>query len=94
MLNNPNTNCLWGFQCPKCGSYEPFRIEITTMLTVHDNGTSDTENHEWSDTSYCECPKCERFGTVADFYLSENNKPKFEQGLAAIAGANGGQGNE
>jgi hypothetical protein len=65
--DTPNTNCLIGFRCPHCGSFEPFSIEVTTMLTVHDNGGGDTETLEWDDDSRCICIECGLAGTVATF---------------------------
>lgn len=62
-----NTNCLEGFRCPRCGSLEPFRIEITTTATVWDEGSGDTEDHEWDGSIYCECVCCPYHGKVADF---------------------------
>jgi len=69
----PNTNCLCGMQCPKCKSFEPFAIEITTTVRVFDDGTDDqlSDTH-WEDDSYCECGKCTFTGTVKDFAVSES----------------------
>ena len=63
-----NINCLSEMQCPQCGSFEPFLIEVTTMMKVYDNGTdTDYGDTELEDTSRCHCWKCGFSGTVADF---------------------------
>ena len=62
-----NSNCLYGFRCPRCGSREPFNIEVTTTLTVYDDGGGDTENHEWDDDSFCQCIACGFVGAVSIF---------------------------
>ena len=66
-----NTNCLFGMRCPKCGSLEPFAIEVTTTMRVFDEGTDDQlgDNH-WEDDSYCECCACNFAATVAVFTIS------------------------
>ena len=67
-----NSNYLEGMQCPECGSYGPFQIVCTVLLTVHDDGTeSDGGDVDWNHDSYCRCPMCEKAGEVADF---EENK--------------------
>lgn len=67
MKKNPNTNCLDGMQCPACGDFGPFRIEVSAVITVYDSGTSDTETDEWDDNSRCACVACCHEGTVATF---------------------------
>lgn len=62
-----NTNCLDGMQCPKCKSFEPFKIEVKTVIKVFDNGTDNHDDTEWDADSYCECCVCGFFATVADF---------------------------
>ena len=62
-----NDNCLDGLVCPKCGSFEPFKIEASGYFLVWDEGTDGVpESTDWSDDSSCVCPKCSFFGTVAD----------------------------
>jgi hypothetical protein len=69
--NTPGTNCLFGFCCPRCGSTEPFRIRVTTMLTVYDHGGGNSETHEWDDDSFCQCVACGFAGAVCVFTASE-----------------------
>lgn len=65
---NPNDGCLEGMQCPKCGSFGPFKIGIHTIAEVCDEGIEDEPgDHEWEDSSYCECMNCDCSGTVATF---------------------------
>jgi DNA-directed RNA polymerase subunit RPC12/RpoP len=63
-----NTNCLEGFRCPNCGSEAPFRIEVSTVVTFTDDGSTDTgADLEWQHDSYCECPACDHVAIVAAF---------------------------
>jgi len=64
----PNTNCLDGIRCPKCGSYAPFSIEATTCCTVYDSG-AEAGDLEWRDDAYCRCMACNHTGVVADFRM-------------------------
>lgn len=66
-MKNPNKNCLEGMQCPKCKRYGPFRIAVSCVVTVRDNGTDDDGAPEWDSGSYCECPSCDHDGIVSDF---------------------------
>lgn len=70
-----NTNCLEGLRCPneKCQSLGPYEIEVTTMLTVSDDGGGDTENHEWDDESACRCVECGFSGSVEHFRLDRDD---------------------
>jgi hypothetical protein len=64
-----NVNCLKGLRCPNedCRSYGPFRIEVTTIMTVCDDGTDDYGNVEWEDGSYIQCVMCSEEGSVHEF---------------------------
>lgn len=62
-----NTNCLAGMQCPKCGSNEPFGIEIMTTMVICDDGSHDTGDLYWDKDSYCTCLSCDFDGKVAAF---------------------------
>jgi len=67
---SPNTGCLIGFRCPnrKCRSYGGFRIGISTVMEVQDEGVGEqTGDNEWSYDDYCECMKCGRSGIVEEF---------------------------
>ena len=65
---NPNTNCLLGMRCPKCGSYGPLYIESRVLVKVFDDGTDGTDySPEWDDDSYCECSACHYSGKVCNF---------------------------
>jgi len=54
-----------------CGSLEPFRIEVSTVLRFTDEGedflNDKGADQEWQDDSYCECVECDFAGKVADF---------------------------
>lgn len=65
---NPNENCLEGMQCPSCGSFGPFNIEMTVVCMVYDNGTEHPEgDSEWNDESHCLCTQCDHEGAVKEF---------------------------
>ena len=67
---NPNTNCLEGMRCPKCGSYGPLEIAVLVTARVSDGGSDvPAQDHEWHDDSPAKCaePDCEFTGTVLNF---------------------------
>jgi hypothetical protein len=67
-MKTKNTNCLYGFRCPKCESLEPFYIESKVIVRVTDSGTEETEGDiEWDDESYCRCGECDLVGSVKEF---------------------------
>jgi len=61
-----NENCLAGMACPECGSLGPFRIVVSCMMDVRDDGTdpSGCGDVEWNDDSYCRCGECNFDGEV------------------------------
>src|SRR6266403_3377975 len=65
----PNTHCLEGFCCPKCGSTAPFDVAVTTIKRMFDDGSEAYGNadEEFCGNSYCKCFKCNLIGTVATF---------------------------
>ena len=64
----PNTNCLDGMRCPRCGSYEPFTIYgLTGNAVVYDEGTEEVTGIEWEDDAECKCGRCEFDGLVREF---------------------------
>ena len=67
MTDNPNTNCLAGFQCPECGSYGPFTVAVHGYMTLHDSGAWDVENPSYEDDDACFCEGCDFHGQLADF---------------------------
>ncbi|MEO1538451.1 MAG: hypothetical protein AAFR73_12055 [Pseudomonadota bacterium] len=66
-VRNPNSNCLDGFQCPKCESFGPFEIEIAGMIEVHDDGFGEMFSSQWDDDSICICSHCWHPATVKHF---------------------------
>lgn len=71
-----NTNCLKGMQCPNgdCGSFGPYRIGVTTVAEMWDDGSDGTEDMEFEDASYCQCVMCSHEGSVSNFRLSTRRK--------------------
>ena len=67
---NPNTNLLAGMECPKCGSFGPFTMEVTRAVIMHDDGSEDIGGDEsWGDSAHCREADCEHIGTVAEFRI-------------------------
>lgn len=65
-----NENVLEGMQCPECRAFEPFKIEIKTLIQYTDEGSDPDDpgsDQEWGDESYCECVSCGFTATVKDF---------------------------
>lgn len=65
----PNTNCLEGIRCPKCGHEDAFKIETKVLVLVTDDGAEDFGDSEWDSNHYCECDNCHYSGTIKDFML-------------------------
>ncbi len=74
-MAQPNTNCLDGMRCPKCGAYEPFAIEIRMTVSITDDGfewpRSEDNNPYWDEDSPCRCEECDYDGDVRDFNVKE-----------------------
>lgn len=68
----PNSNCLEGIACPKCGAEDEFKVVVTTWMTMTDEGSGDFEHLQWEDASPIRCTTCDHEGTVAEF----SGKPK------------------
>ncbi len=69
MSENPNTNCLQGMKCPRCGRYGPFLIKATTSWRVTDEGAEIAPDCDWGEDSMCMCLgyECGHSGPVRDF---------------------------
>jgi hypothetical protein len=66
----PNTNCLEGIRCPKCGHEDSFKVEAKVLVLVEDEGvTHDLSPSEFDADHYCECNNCYFSGTIKDFTL-------------------------
>jgi hypothetical protein len=63
-----NTNCLEGVTCPACGNEDTFRIEVTAMATVTDDGAEvEHGDMDWDETRYAECARCHEHGKLSHF---------------------------
>lgn len=89
-----NENCLKGMRCPECSSEGPFKIAVTAMAEVHDDGTDEIRDVEWNDAATCKCKECGHVGKVVDFKIpdvddsEEDDKldaPDFDELNEAIA---------
>ena len=68
MDDNPNTSCLEGMRCPKCGYHDHFLIAIVQTASVYDDGTEGTHGDiYWEDESSCKCGDCDYSATVKEF---------------------------
>ena len=66
-----NENCLENIKCPACGNEDTFRVEVTTMATVTDDGAEvDHGDMQWDKDSYAECDDCDRHGQLSDFFMA------------------------
>lgn len=63
----PNENCLEGLSCPQCGSDGPFVIRAFCDVLVDDEGTEDTLNFDWDDSSAATCKACYFDGHLRDY---------------------------
>lgn len=76
-----NMNVLSNLRCPKCRSYEPLQIEITTtqMVTFFDaGGDSDVgADLEWDDDSACVCEECQHSGVIHDFTVGKGRRKRY-----------------
>jgi len=68
----PNTNCLEGMNCPKCGANEPFGIEISTTAIMFDQGNEYISDIYWDGESHCTCQSCQFDGRVKDFTVGSS----------------------
>ena len=68
----PNSNCLAGMYCPRCGSDGPFNISVRAFAKVYDDGVEDVWGVDWENDAPCDCYYCWHAGLVTDF-LKEGN---------------------
>ncbi len=66
------TNCLAGWKCPECGSYDEFKIaaRISAVVRVSDDGIVGEVREqitEWDEDSWACCCQCDHEATVEDF---------------------------
>jgi hypothetical protein len=57
---SPNSNCLDGKRCPKCGSYGPFEVFVSMRVLLYDSGADDAEDGsmEFDDATLAICYAC------------------------------------
>lgn len=72
MKRRKNSNVLKDWQCPYCGSLEPFDIRArATFEGVTDEGTEFYTNVEWDSLSWVRCCSCGNTGTAGEFSHEE-----------------------
>jgi len=66
---SPNVNCLDGKRCPKCGSYGPFEVVVSTRVLLYDTGSNDAEDGsiEFDDDALAMCYDCQYEGRFGEF---------------------------
>lgn len=66
---NPNVNCLDGKQCPKCGSFGPIEVMVSTRVLLYDDGSDYAQDGaiEYDNESPATCPDCHYEGRFGDF---------------------------
>jgi hypothetical protein len=67
---NPNSNCLDGKRCPKCGSYGPFEVVVSMRVLLYDSGSDDAAEDgsiEYDDDALAACYACRYKGKFGDF---------------------------
>ena len=74
MSAKPNTNCLEGLACPKCGQDDYIRVEGTAVFILTDDGTEGHAGVRWDDDSWANChvDACNFTGTMKDFSQGES----------------------
>ncbi len=72
--NNPNVGCLEGKRCPRCGSYGPFEVVVSTRVLLYDTGTDVAEDGtvEYDEAARTKCYACHREGTFGEFGSMRN----------------------
>lgn len=69
----PNTNCLEGWKCSKCGHEDEFAIGAVVYATVYvtDDGVVNAREHDtvWTEESWAKCCGCGHAATV-EFFTS------------------------
>ena len=70
-----NTNCLKGYQCPRCGNDQSFRVAANAIFHVTDDGTDFGQSVEWDEHSNAWCTQCEWAGTCGEL-TGANIQPK------------------
>ena len=63
----PNENCLKGMRCSKCGSEGPFKINVSAMAVIHDDGVAEYTEPDWPDHTFCACNQCGHRSTAGHF---------------------------
>lgn len=63
----PNSNCLKGIKCPKCGSENKFQIHAQCWVIAEDDGTDEATDFEWGEQDGIICLNCKHRGIVRDF---------------------------
>jgi len=65
---NENDNCLKGIECPNCGWFKSFKIEVVGIADVWDDGFDVINSPDFTDESWCMCSNCEYENKFGEFY--------------------------
>lgn len=70
---NGNENCLEGYECPKCGNHEAFKVHVLTAIEMFDDGTGEHDDTEWDDDSHMTCVPCGHGAQAKEFELPDED---------------------
>ena len=59
-----NLKSEYGLACPECGQSDRLRVVAEWFITLTPDGIEGSDDLDWTDHSYCECPVCEWSGDV------------------------------
>ena len=65
-----------GLCCPQCGNDHRLDISFLGTCTLTPDGSEDSGDHEWDDTSQIVCHYCGHNGLVRDFQVKDEPKPR------------------
>jgi hypothetical protein len=61
------SNCLKGWECPKCKNQFRFLIEAVSVFVMYDDGDDGHSTIEYCETDKAQCPACDHQATVGAF---------------------------
>ena len=65
-----NSNCLEGYDCPKCGSLGSFEMTTRCLMRWTDDGTEEVSGDcEIDDEGFTTCRSCGHSGPTVDFRI-------------------------
>ena len=87
-LEKPNENCLTDVACPRCGGRDHFKIVVSTMMEMSDEGSGYHEDVDWNRMSHTKCCNQDKDGNSCD-HEGPHHEFVFEGLDEAIEGEDG-----